>query len=181
MKIDIAFIKIEILLSLYYTQKTPNMNFVSKTFTTLPAEICNIIYQYYKPQYIVDIENIDKHSLLKNWFDGEEDDTVNYLANMFDGYDDAPDGHHPYFEILRKPCNEPQYILYYYYVERSIQYCRTEDGECSYENSFIYLRQSVLCSDFHTRDDIKTWCQQNGIKSSRKVPRKTMIKKLMKL
>ena len=35
-------------MSLYYTQKTPNMNIVSKTFTTLPAEICNIIYQYYK-------------------------------------------------------------------------------------------------------------------------------------
>ena len=43
-----AFIKIEILFSLFYTPKTPRMNIVSNTFTALPAEICNIIYQYYK-------------------------------------------------------------------------------------------------------------------------------------
>ena len=59
-----AFIKIEILLSLYYTQKTPRtrttrtrttrtrMNIVSKTFTTLPAEVCNIIHQYYKLPFV---------------------------------------------------------------------------------------------------------------------------------
>ena len=55
------------------------MNIVSKTFTTLPADICNIIYQYYKPQYLVDIENIDKYSLLKNWFNSYGvDDEVFY-------------------------------------------------------------------------------------------------------
>ena len=33
------------------------LNIMRKTITTLPSEICDIIYQYYKPQYLIDIEN----------------------------------------------------------------------------------------------------------------------------
>jgi len=129
-------------------------NIVSKNITTLPSEICDIIYQYYKPQYLNDIENpFNKYCLCRMEY-------AEYLVR----YNNKP-------KRIHKPTKRfsfGRYILHFD-LERS---CILPQNICG--------RWCDLKDKYYRKDLIKV-CKKNDIDVKKREHTKTLIKKLMKL
>jgi len=137
-----------------------SMNIVSKNITTLPSEVCDIIYQYYKPQYVIDIENPFNKYCLKRWYMRRANHlpcrTLTKKFN-YDTYTIPLDN--------KRRTILPQYILH---------------PECNGYEGWYRLKWYDL-KHKHYRNKLIDRCNENGIEVRPKEHTKRLIKKLLKL
>jgi len=142
------------------------MNIVTKTIITLPEDVCNIIYEYYKLPFVDEIQNpFHKYLLYKYLHHAnnkkEKTNSSNFEKKFI---------HH--HDCIRKTIFGEQWVNY------------TSETE-TYDYEHLYL-QGIYGShrcDPHLkdRDYLKKICDMNGIQYKKGTQRKTLIKKLMKL
>jgi len=154
------------------------INIVSKNITTLPSEICDIIYQYHKPQYLIDIENpFNKYRLLKSYwrlkmrnsYDMSRNLTIHsYIDNdklkLYQTKRFNNDKYHLQFDN-RRPSILPQYALR--------PECQGYDFRCK------YVWYDLKNKDYRAR--LIGVCNTNDIEFRPREHTKSLIKKLMKL
>ena len=129
------------------------MNIVTKTFTNLPDEVCNIIYEYYKLPFLDEIQNpFNKYCLVR------ERSTISILS---------PKKKNP---PLTKKFNYNNYTLHFDLERRSI-----------IPQQLICDRWYPDLKSFTYRNLLKKKCRDNGIEFKDRTPTKTLIKRLMKL
>jgi len=143
-----------------------SMNIVGKNITTLPIEICDIIYQYYKPQYIIDIENPFTKYCLKKWYLYGEPYSVRTLQTKKFNYDT----YHIPLDNKRRTIL-PQSII----THSNFSYQEYNCYEGWYRLKWYDLK------DKNYRKKLIDRCNENGIEVRPKEHTKRLIKKLLKL
>jgi hypothetical protein len=152
---------------------TNKMNIVTKTLTTLPEEVCNIIYEYYKLPFLDEIQNpFNKYKLKSNSF------FIDRNTNKF-----CEPRIHPDPRIRTK--------TYYFskdYETEHDKYRRTIFGkQRKFTNSVKefagYLK--MWWQDPDQKHNARIWlkhlCRENGIEITDRTQSKTLIKRLMKV
>jgi len=150
------------------------MNIVTKTITTLPEDVCNIIYEYYKLPYADEIQNpFNKDQLydsLRRYIpNGEKRKTTKFYNDSIIIID---------YSIIhdwkRKTIFGEQIIN----LERNVKRIHYNGFFNDYlENGFL----NVCDPHLKDRDYLKNICDMNGIEYKKGTQRKALIKKLMKL
>ena len=130
------------------------MNIVTKTITSLPEEVCNIIYEYYKLPFLDEIQNpFNKYTLKHCW---TSDKFI--VAGMHVQY---------YNHFYNYPRNNLEISGAAYLFEKF----RAYNGK----NLLLFV---LFLQD---REILKKSCRTNGIEFKERTPTKNLIKKLMKL
>ena len=135
------------------------MNIVTKTFTNLPDEVCNIIYEYYKLPFIDEIQNPFNIYTLKSDCPFLIERNLNRFC-----YDDLPINNYKLdHDKLRTTIFGKQPSVY-----------------SQYHNEFYFpVVYSTIKST--SRFNLKKLCRENGIEITDRTQTKTLIKRLMKL
>jgi len=152
------------------------LNIVSKNITTLPSEICDIIYQYYKLPYLDDIVNpFTKYRLLTPYWREKTMTACRETTKRFnyDKYD---------FKLYQtKRFNNHKYHLQFDNELPDIlpRYAIKTKYDCSYGYTCKYMWRDL--KDKRYRENLIQICDENRIELKPREYTKTMIKKLMKL
>jgi len=146
------------------------MNIVTKTFTNLPDEVCNIIYEYYKPPAFID-----------------------EIQNPFNKY--KLKSHCQFFidRNINRFCEQQHYPTktYYFYKDYEIEHDKHRKTIFGDQRKFTNSVKEF--AGYHemwwqepdqkhnSRIWLKHLCRENGIQITDRTQTKTLIKRLMKL
>jgi hypothetical protein len=168
------------------------MNIVTKTFTNLPDEVCNIIYEYYKLPFADELPKTTSWSNCEQEWGRELTELIfeystivrtQYYKNMFRtlfGYNDFNHNQGLITIILKddsmsmtKKLIIAKNILVYNYDSN----CIPSNKEL---NSIYHSKAKHIINPF-VIDEVKEHARQNGIRVQKNSKMETLIKRLMKV
>lgn len=176
------------------------MNIVSKNITTLPSEICNIIYEYYKLPFLDEIKRLNDlefspSQVLDSWFgyygfnytDNEwRSKKVQLITSLLRSKDMLYKMPRVGMNLNRLGLDRVPWVdqitnrnsyKYYEEVDKFFEYMRYG---ILFEKSVIPPNSAEIVG-LNSRNDYKRYCRNNGIEFKEKTPTKTLVKKLMRI
>ena len=157
------------------------MNIVTKTLTTLPEEVCNIIYEYYKLPFLDEIQNpFNKYCLVKSYWRLKMSGRLSNARRgnlSIKAYLCSPD---EFIFYQTKRFNNDKYHLPFDNKRRSILPQYVVYPECSGYDGWYSLKWYNLKHKSY-REQLIHLCYINGIEFKDRTPTKCLMKKLMKI